>query len=133
MGIESDALSRAALTCEKPFPSPHRLSCSYAMFVGAIFSIAFCKSFNTPDSYSMVVIEPVEPEQKTVTRPFFMPAWLQIEDTWLVMSTKSQNPLVLREIVSENTIQPPDLLIKAVNLLWFLTIIYLIDIIKNSQ
>jgi hypothetical protein len=47
----------------------------------------------------MVVIAPVEPAQKTVTRPLATDDSFTIENTWGVILIISQNPFVLSEIV----------------------------------
>jgi hypothetical protein len=60
------------------------------MFEGAILSKAVFKSSNTPDSYSIVVIEPVEPGQKIVTRPSVTDVFFKIERTWGVILIISQ-------------------------------------------
>jgi hypothetical protein len=57
------------------------------------------KSLTTPDSYSMVVIVPVEPWQKTVTKPSVMPDTEAIAITLSVMSMMSVKPLVVRGMV----------------------------------
>jgi hypothetical protein len=58
----------------------------------------------TPDSYSIVVIVPVEPGQKTVTRPFLIPdfsvAFVTLSVISSVISIVSLNPFVLRTKVS---------------------------------
>lgn len=66
---------------------------------GAILSRASFKSSNTPDSYSIVVIAPVEPGQKTVTNPSATDKCFKIESTWGVILIISQKPFVLSEMV----------------------------------
>src|SRR5208283_3841065 len=67
---------------------------------GAILSRASFKSCKTPDSYSIVVIDPVEPGQKIVTSPLAINDCLTMESTWGVISIISLKPFVLSEIVS---------------------------------
>jgi hypothetical protein len=57
----------------------------------------------TPGSYSIVVMEHVEPGQNAVTDPFAIPERPAAEATFPVMSMMSQNPFADRENVSVNT------------------------------
>ena len=73
------------------------------MLEGAILSMAFFRSSNTPPSYSIVVTAPVDPLQKIIAVPFWTLDLPTIADTGEVMSWISQNPLVDKEMASEKT------------------------------
>jgi hypothetical protein len=73
------------------------------MSEGAILSMAFFRSSSAPLSYSMVVIAPVDPEQKAVTVPFLILDFSTMALTDGVMSMISLNPFVLKEMISERT------------------------------
>src|ERR671921_2670680 len=76
---------RDARTWECPFRSCHVLSCSYSTSLGAILASIFGKSFFRPTSYSMVVIDAVDPDTKIATIPSRSPLSLTTSLVWCVM------------------------------------------------
>src|ERR671921_1748842 len=84
-----------ARTWECPFPSCHVLLCSYSISLGAILVSIFGKSVFRPNSYSMVVIDAVEPDTKIVTIPSCSPLALMVSSVWRVMSIISLSPFEL--------------------------------------
>jgi hypothetical protein len=103
-GTDRSGPINEALMWECPFPSCHRLSCSYEPSLGAILSSMDGRSISRPGSYSIVVSAAVDPGTNRNTTPFLMVPLSTMVCTLLVMSRISPSARVCSLTVWDSTV-----------------------------